>query len=51
MRAPVDGCLDLVLVHETSKKNFQRYLRRHGNDKDQVGDVDRSMLLLNNAIS
>ena len=38
-----DGCLDLVLVHETSKKNFQRYLRRHGNDKDQVGDVDRSI--------
>ena len=31
-----DGCLDVMLVKGTSKKEFVRYLRRHGNQKDQV---------------
>ncbi|XP_041367331.1 ceramide kinase-like protein [Gigantopelta aegis] len=30
-----DGHLDLVLVHNTDRKDFVRYLRRHGNSKNQ----------------
>lgn len=31
-----DGIIDLVLVKETERKEFVRYLRRHGNSKNQV---------------
>ena len=31
-----DGCLDLILVEQTNKKEFLRFLRRHGNNKNQV---------------
>ena len=31
-----DGCVDLIMVKGTSRKEFIRYLRRHGNQKDQV---------------
>ena len=31
-----DGTMDLILVRETKKKEFMRYLRRHGNTKNQV---------------
>ena len=31
-----DGYLDLILVKDTAKKEFVRYLKRHGNHKNQV---------------
>ncbi len=31
-----DGTLDLVLVRQCEKKDFERYLKRHGNTKNQV---------------
>ena len=31
-----DGCLDLVLVRAVDRKEFVRFLRRHGNAKNQV---------------
>lgn len=30
-----DGCVDLVLVKNTDRKQFVRYLRRHGSSKNQ----------------
>ncbi|CAH1789548.1 unnamed protein product [Owenia fusiformis] len=30
-----DGCMDLVLVRNTERKDFIRYLKRHGNSKNQ----------------
>ncbi len=32
-----DGSLDLILVKNTERREFVRYLRRHGNHKNQVG--------------
>ena len=32
-----NGLLDLVLVKPVDRKQFLRYLRRHGNAKNQVG--------------
>ena len=31
-----DGCVDVIAVKDTSKKQFLRYLKRHGNAKNQV---------------
>ncbi len=31
-----DGCIDLILVRNTHRHEFVRYLRRHGNRKNQV---------------
>jgi len=31
-----DGCLDLVLVEDDSRKEFVRFLKRLGNQKDQA---------------
>ena len=31
-----DGCIDLILVKSTNRHEFVRYLRRHGNKKNQV---------------
>ena len=31
-----DGCMDLVVVKNSSKKDFVRHLRRHANSKNQV---------------
>lgn len=32
-----DGNIDLVLVKKCDRKDFIRFLRRHGNSKNQVG--------------
>ena len=31
-----DGCIDLALVHSVDRKQFLRFLRRHGKKKNQV---------------
>lgn len=31
-----DGLLDLILIEQTTRKDFLRYLKRNGNSKDQV---------------
>ncbi len=31
-----DGCIDLIMVKRTDRHEFVRYLRRHGNKKNQV---------------
>ncbi|ELT92985.1 hypothetical protein CAPTEDRAFT_190502 [Capitella teleta] len=31
-----DGCLDLIMVKQTDRKEFVRYLKRHGNCKNQL---------------
>lgn len=31
-----DGCMDLVMVKQTERKEFMRFLKRHGNSKSQV---------------
>ena len=41
-----DGCMDLILVHNTERKEFMRFLKRHGNAKNQVLTV--ACLKLNN---
>ena len=31
-----DGCLDLILTKEVDRKDFIRFMKRHGNAKNQV---------------
>lgn len=31
-----DGCIDLVLVDQISRKDFYRFIKRHANRKNQV---------------
>ena len=38
-----DGCMDLVLVHNTDRKQFMRFLKRNGNSKNQVRNANSSL--------
>lgn len=38
-----DGLLDLVLIEQTTRKDFLRYLKRNGNSKNQVKNNDKNI--------
>jgi len=35
-----DGLLDLILIEQTTRKDFLRYLKRNGNSKNQVRKIN-----------
>jgi hypothetical protein len=34
-----DGCIDMVLVDNVNRKEFMKFLQRHGNKKNQVRQI------------
>jgi len=40
-----DGLLDLILIEQTTRKDFLRYLKRNGNSKNQVGKTKENHIL------